>query len=250
MSGFDFDVQSLENERDFIKSLLGLAQLRASRLGVEFKYRWQVQSGYYVTVDGSLTAMEALHNPLIISLISLAEGTSHKKFALRKRVQLARRITSAYAEGLDQIADFVREIATDLGGEPNSYTFRELEDPILNSILTSLRRMLADYHFGMKNPRVVAEEIHTAMENLMNVLLGGKARDLSFASKAEKCVEKQYISEANFQFALKLKNLRRGGKHRGTLIKSHELNNLLEDCISIIHKMTNAIADDKNRDSP
>ena len=193
MAGFDFDVLAGANERAFFKHLLRLAQLQARRFGGEIKYRWKDRVGYSVKVDGPLQAIESLARSLGASIQSLAEGTPHESFNLRKRIQMGVRITSGYTDNLAEITDLVREVSTDFGGAPNSYTFPLIGNPALDSMLVCLTGILADYHSGLREPRVVAEEIHTVIENLMYLVLGKKSNNLSFAQKAQMCVDISYM---------------------------------------------------------
>lgn len=122
MAGFDFDIDAASSERPLLQSLLRLAQRLGSLRGLKLRYRWWSKSTYRCTVDGSLPSMQAFLDPLVYGLLSYVEcATKYGPANYRKKV--ARRISKAYAEGLDELSEFVEECSFMFKATPNSFSF-------------------------------------------------------------------------------------------------------------------------------
>jgi len=159
MAGFDFSVDASEKERLFLRSLMRFAQRLSSTQDLEFRYRWRHGREYYATVDGSLLTMQALLEPLVVGTLSHAEASTGFG-GLQKRRSIARRFTGAYAEGLDEIANFVAAISEDFGGTPTSYSFDVGHATHLEGHLRAFSASLTLYHQGRLRPHQIAEDCH------------------------------------------------------------------------------------------
>jgi len=240
MAGFDFEVPSTIKERHFLQSLLSLSQKRAHHFGVKFNYRWQNNYSYYVEVESSLPAMQSLLAPLIISIMSLAEGSAELKHATRRR-KIALRLASEYANSLDQTTTFVTNISGMFGGIPNSLSFDPGKATHLLGNLRSLTDMLTAYYSGTLEPSGLAEESHTVLGLLMSEVLGAQAKGKSFAGQAVACTENGYWTKKLEQDVRKMKSLRRDRKHKGQGISRKSFDPLLPSIIQAAHMLCSQI---------
>lgn len=243
MAGFDFTVESSETERPFLRSLMRLAQRLASFHGLKFRYRWSPSEGYYATVDGSLPSMQAFLDPLVVGLLSHAEGATEYPY-LQKRKQIARRVTGAYADGLDGMTETVEGVSAYLGGTPSSYSFDVGRATHLIGHLNGLTNALTLYHQGRLRPHQIAEDLHTCLEMLLREVLGSDAEERSFEEKVHLAVQSRLLDRRLVGPIIKLKNHRRDAKHRGQGISCELVDSLLPSALSAVHRLTRLLRHD------
>lgn len=214
-----------------------IAQRLSTPRGLEFRYRWQNGGGYYVTVDGSLTSMQATLEPLVVGALSHAEAATGFGGS-RKRSSIARRLTGAYAQGLDEITDFVEKMSESLGGTPNSWSFDVGRATHLGGHLKAFTTSLTTYHQGKLRPHQIAEECHTVIELLLRENLGANAKGRSFEGMVHLAFEGGLLDRALVAQLIELKNDRRDAKHKGQGISQAKMNELLPSIVAATHRLT------------
>ena len=240
MAEFDFDIDIASSERPFLQSLLRLAQRLSNLRGLKLRYRWSSESTYRCTVDGSLPSMQAFLDPLVYGLLSYVEGAT-KYGTANYRKTMARRLSKAYAEGLDEMSEFVNECSVMFKCTPNSLSFDVGTASQLRGHLDGFTNFLSLYQQGKIKPYQIAEEAHTALELLMGQVLGQDAKNKSFAQMVDLVVQKQYLKPDLEVPIIRLKNHRRGSKHKGQEISYQDIDELLPAILEASHQLVRII---------
>ncbi len=240
MAGFDFEVDAPSVDRPFLRSLFRLAQRLAHLRGLKLQYSWVPVGVYHSTVDGSLVSMQSFLEPLVIGLLSYAEGATEAGSAEHRKM-MAKRLTGAYADGLDGVSEAVEGISEVFGGTPNSLSFDIENATHLKGHLDGFTNALSLYHQGRIKPHQIAEEAHTALELLMKEVLGSDAKGESFAGMAHLVGEKQYVEPHLVGPIIRLKNHRRGAKHKGQGVSYRVMDEVLPAALAASHRLTRIV---------
>ena len=213
-----------------------LSQRMSKTRGLKFHYSWQKDREYYVTVDGSLVSMQAMLEPLVNGTLSHAEA-SVGFGGVKARSAIARRLTIAYAEGLDEITDLVEHTSGYFGGIPNSYSFDVGRATHLKGHLRAFSTSLTMYHRGRIQPHQIAEESHTIIELLLRYILKNESDGRSFEEMVGLSIDKGIIDSVLQAPLLKLKVLRRNAKHKGQGISEDLMNEIMKSVLVATHQL-------------
>lgn len=239
MAGFDFNVPYSDSDLLLTRALLAKLQRICRSYDLEMRYRRVHENSqqFYVTVDGSLPMMQALVPTLVTALPSYAEGAPSPPDRLQ-RIRRAKRIGRLYWKGVLYMTDTIQGVADYLGGTPNSFLFdiRERNEEI-DDRLWSLSSTLIAYENGVIQPAQMLEEIHTALEWVMQASIGPSARRMTYASMAESLRDSGVISAEHAAGIIQMKDLRVGAKHRRQAVSREQVNDHLHLCIEALHKL-------------
>lgn len=184
--------------------------------------------------------MQALVDPLTVGVLSHAEGRVGVHAASQRR-KLARRITAGYASGLDEISEFVGHIADEVGGTPISYAFDPGSATHLVGRLESFSTALTLYDTGRLDPSQIVEECHTILELLMRDVLRQEPRGHSFEWMARRVAELGLIGGTLVDDLIRLKNLRRGAKHKAQGLSKQSFDGVLPTALQACHELCRVV---------
>jgi hypothetical protein len=215
----------------------------AQRLGkarqCEVRYRRQSPIHFYVTADGPLISLQSLGELLFYNLLPFAEGFANPK-SRQTRLKIAEKLCMTYMEKLQDFSDDVREIANQLGGEPNSFFFHVGGATHLKKRLREFTKFLIFYWEGRIGSNQFAEEAHTILELLLKNVTQ-KNRNYSFAQLVDAAVECGVVSNDYRTALIELKDLRKGAKHHGKEISVDKMDEMVPKVLSACQILVSAI---------
>ena len=248
MAGFDFDVPYKEPELALMRALLMKLQRFCRSKGLEMHYRCEVTPDrFYVTVDGPLPAMQASVPILARVMPAFAEGANDPPDR-RRRMRCAVRLMRAYWKGVLHISETISQFSnyiSNMGAFPaatsNSFFFDPtINDEAMADRLWSLSMTLIAYENGEIQAPQILEEIHTALEWVMQAAIGRTTRNLTYAQMAESLRDGGKISVDLCEAIIGMKDLRRGAKHRSERVGHDDFNVYLQPCLDAIHQLMRA----------
>ena len=233
MAGFDFTFKCKEADRELGRRLLLKTQRLARNFDLEFRYSSD-SHGWYISVNGPLTAMQALLHPIAIQLMPFGEGFPKPK-NIRSRRRLVNRFIKEYWGGLNRIREMVEDISGYVGGTPNSYFFNEGNATHLAKQLREFERTLILYHNGLTSASQFAETAHTLMEASLKSCLPHNRRRGSFEQILNEVAKELNLELSLQQAIVRLKNRRKKAKHQGQRVNRIEMDNDVGDIVSALH---------------
>jgi hypothetical protein len=247
MAGFDFDVPYKKPELALMRALLMKLQRFCRSKGLEMHYRHEVTPDhFYVTVNGPLHIMQASLPALARIMSAFAEGAVDPPDR-RRRMRCAGRLIRAYWKGVLHISETINRFSNYVSNRgfpaatPNSFFFDTANyDEAIADRLWSLSVTLIAYENGEIQAPQMLEEIHTALEWVMQAAIGRAARNLTYAQMAEWLRDGDKISADMCGGIIGMKDLRRGAKHRGERVGHDDLNVHLQPCLEAIHQLLRA----------
>jgi hypothetical protein len=243
VAGFDFDVPYQESELALLRALLLKMQRLCKSQELEIHYRRKTAPDhFYVTVDGTLRVMQASVSILARVIPAFAEGAVAPPDR-RRRMLLAERLIRSYWQGVLRITEMINDVSSYLSSSgfpaatPNSFFFATVHDDAINERLWSLTTTLIAYENGEVGPSQMLEEVHTALEWVMQAVIGQSAKKLTYAQMAESLRDSGIISPDRIDKIIGMKDLRRDAKHRGQSVDRGEFNTYLSPCLEAIHQI-------------
>ena len=160
------------------------------------------------------------------------------------RQDIAHRVTSSYANSLDEITETVEHISETFDGMPNSLSFDVGGATHLSGHINAFSNSLTLYYQGRILPHQIAEDAHTIIELLLRDVLGSSSNKLSFEEKVQSAEDKGCFDQKLAVALVQLKNLRRDAKHRGQGISNKVIDRLLPPVITASHRLARIIRND------
>ena len=236
MAGYDFNVKVANEAEDaLIRPLLHGLQLRCRQRHVELRYRRQA-GGYYVTVDGPLTNIQASRQPIALALGAMADA-AQVPLARRRRLQIGRRLLHGYVGGAWDISMSVMEFSRAMEMTPSSFVFDVVEDEVIQYRLDGLTSMLEAWQNEDATSEQTLEELHAVTELTMGFLLGEHWDDRPYAAQVAELKRTGRMSEDHAQTLIDLKDRRRTVRHHLDTMTRQELGERLPAVLQAIHAL-------------
>jgi hypothetical protein len=251
VAGFSFRTTFELKSEQLTRDLLTATQRRGRTLGLEVRYRRLRHSGrtwmsFDVTVDGPLVRMEALLEQLALELPAFAEGARGGELPPRERIDTAWYLIEACDEGMRDIRASIFRLHDALAGSmpvtiaaPLSYVFDPGPATHLAGRLRDLTRTLGLFRLGYVSPEQAIEEVHTAAESVLSEAVG---RSGSFAERAMRAHEVEYLSHELYADLIDLKDRRKYLKHRGQSIDDGTAVEVVNLAVRAIQTLLHVIA--------
>jgi hypothetical protein len=253
VAGFDFEFSCRPEEEELQRQFLRWMQRSSRELELDFTYR-KTKGGFYVALNGSLPAMQALPISCYSELDAIVAVATEPLDRPRRR-RILRRVLDAFEESLDHMVDSIREVGEMQEAEgwkviPRSIDFDPGSKTHLQDSLQSFRMALIRSYTREITARSLLEEAHTALEHVMDALLTrAEKKNLSFEGKLDRIAGmgifelpgKEDSGEALVEVLKGLKDLRRDVKHKAQSVSQEMAEILADAAVSAIHLMLGQI---------
>ncbi len=245
MAGFDFTISILPKERDIARHSLAVVQKHAKALKISFKYRWKKElisqsDYYYITVDGSLVAIEQLYFITFDTIPVFCKGFVKCRSVLKKSnigETIPFSLFKAISKFKNEIKDFIKEGKNTLQTKfiINTLFFDKTHIPALDKQLENLTFCISV--FRTYCDKVIAEQLielfHTVTELMLAETTVSKTSKLTYEQLAVEAFKINVLDAESRDLLIDLKNMRKKAKHRGKIISDNELMPMLNKLITI-----------------
>jgi hypothetical protein len=223
VAGFDFEFGCDDTERPLAREVVRRVQLLCRNLDLDFRYS-RSAGGWWIKIDGSLPAMQALIQPLASELPAFVDGyIAGSQEKSRRRPE--KRFLSCYLASVARMREQIEKITADFGGTHYSYIFDVGNATHLAGHASDYTTALISFHNGRLSASQVIEEAHTFAEAVLRSCLPKEDRDKPFAALVWQAAALIHFDDEHKDALLKLKDLRRSSKHqikrirRGTAVE-------------------------------
>lgn len=265
MAELSFLVPTIPFEKDFaalvIRYFRRIAHARPSDRPIEFQYRWRKSSRalacrhYKISISGDFADLQALSFESSRALYHFGSGVKRVTPRLRRsRVHevIAISFAKAIIDRSDQI-DSLSEWASNeniTAFKVNSLLFQRTGYQQADESMRILSQALIQHRNRDIATEALIEQLHTSLELLLKKATNVQRKeDAVFDKMANRARDLGLISDDQRFNILKIKEARRGAKHRGQAISRTRAKSLIYEGVAVCHSFIATLKSSQRRTS-